>query len=161
MSDTVNPSWRDEFLRARLEAGDPPDQQQLTRAVSAALAGTVDPAAVAAFVREAALAPQTCMLALRDAVKGGSEASQRVLEIVREALPLLEAALAAASSAEERAQVRDQLLALIAEARLESSEQRTFLLRIGQVAAVVAVATLGAVAYLLSGGNAGRARPGT
>lgn len=150
-------SWQDAFTSAGLDALAEDREHLLGKAMGAALGGSVEPSLVAEFVREAGLAPRLCLQALRDAVRSEANVSAGVVDAVRAAIPLFETSLDAATCPEERAEVREQILTLIRQARDEATEHRRFMIGLGKVTAIVAVATVSAISLWVSGGN-GRGR---
>lgn len=147
--------WQQELAKHGISAPRQADTAQVREVFKHVLQGAIDPAVAAAFVDQLGIGPRACIQALRSATEDGVAVSEKTSSIIEKALPILQAALDAAATAEERAQVREQVLLLVEQARAESSDNRRFLMKMGGVAAGVAVVALGAALFVVTRGRAG------
>jgi hypothetical protein len=130
-----------------------PGDEDVRRVIAATLTGTLAPEVASSFLRQAAVAPKICLEALRTAMSEGSKVSAKTVDAISRSIPLLESALASASSAQEREQIREQVILLVREARGEARETREFLLKMGGAAAGVAILSIGAIVFVASQGR--------
>ncbi len=155
MPEAVASWWQRELTKQGISAPTEAEPAQLREVFKHALQGAIDPAVATAFVDHLGIGPRACIQALRSATQDGVAVSEKTFSIIEKALPILQAALDAATTVEERAQVREQVLLLVEQARAESSDNRRFLLKMGGVAAGVAVVALGAALFVVTRGRAG------
>lgn len=155
MPEEVASWWQRELAKQGLATPTKAEPTHVREVFKQALQGAIDPAVAAAFVDHLGLGPRACIQALRSATEDGVAVSEKTTSIIEKALPILQAALDAATTAEERAQVREQVLLLVEQARAESSDNRRFLMKMGGVAAGVAVVAMGAALFVVTRGRAG------
>ena len=101
------------------------------------------------------LAPQNKVLfeGLQTFAVSQKEISKSVMDIINNAINILGAQLDKAQTAEERKEIRDDILKKVEEARIESDKQREFYTRLALIGGGVILAGLGVAAFLVTRGK--------